>query len=293
MLNDLIKRFSKETANFSSGSELEKAIEKAHTDMSRRASGHNSKIQKESICWLSKYFTPTSFLSIANQNDFDEWHNNTCVAYCEHMNKQGFPFKMTYGRAQKVLNMTFKYLYCTDIYKYKCQIESLAPYLHMTLDGYTLRWYKDIVIDYINEKCSEKVKKSTISEWSKMDNENGTRTYFEIRDDIREYLKSSTCYKYSINSENIDNILPEQKTTTGGNNIISVSIPFDLDRKSPFFAEFIVWEGEIVRAKIENLFKGLNGIYKSWEGVEWAISDEIKSELNKKMLTIQKILQKE
>lgn len=89
-----------------------------------------------------------------------------------------------------------------------------------------------------------------------------------------------------INSENIDDILPEQKVSTGGNNIIFVSIPFDLNRRSPFFAEFVVWEGEIVRSKIENLFKGLNGIYKSWVQDKWAISDEIKSELNIKISTI-------
>ena len=196
---------------------------------------------------------------------------------------------MTYGRAQKVLNMTFKYLYCTDAFKR--EIKLLTPYLHMTLDGYTLRWYKDIVIDYINKNCQEKIKKNMISEWSKMDNEEGRRKYIQMQIDIRKYLKDSQNYQYSINSENIDDILLEQKVTTGGNNIIFVSIPFDLDRKSPFFAEFIVWEGEIVRAKIENLFKGLNGIYKSWVQDEWATSDEIKSELNIKISTILRKLQ--
>ena len=289
MLDDLIKRFSKETEGFSDGYELKNAIGKAHTDMSRRASGHNSKIQQESICWLNKHFIENSPWAISNQTDFDKWHEDTCVDYCKHMNSQGFPFKMTYGRAQKVLNMTFKYLYCTTAYK--AEVESIAPFLHMTLDGYTLRWYKEIVIDYINKNCSEKVKKNMISEWSKMDNEEGRRKYIQIQIDIRKYLKDSQNYQYSINSENIDDILPEQKVSTGGNNIIFVSIPFDLNRKSPFFAEFVVWEGEIVRSKIENLFKGLNGIYKSWVQDKWAISDEIKSELNIKMSTILRKLQ--
>ena len=289
MLDDLIKRFSKETTEFSSGNELKQAIRKAHTDMSRRAKGHNSKIQKESIYWLSERFATDSPFSITNQSDFDKWHEETCGDYCKHMNNKNFSFKMTYGRAQKVLNMTFKYLYCTDAFKR--EIKLLTPYLHMTLDGYTLRWYKDIVIDYINKNCQEKIKKNMISEWSKMDNEEGRRKYIQMQIDIRKYLKDSQNYQYSINSENIDDILLEQKVTTGGNNIIFVSIPFDLDRKSPFFAEFIVWEGEIVRAKIENLFKGLNGIYKSWVQDEWATSDEIKSELNIKISTILRKLQ--
>ena len=50
-----------------------------------------------------------------------------------------------------------------------------------------------------------------------------------------------------------------------------------------FFAEFIIWEGEIVRAKIESLFKGLNGCYKSWNDDVWAIGKDIKDELKIKM----------
>ena len=151
--------------------------------------------------------------------------------------------------------------------------------------------YKDFANNTEYPATVEKVKKNMISEWSKMDNEEGSRKYIQIQIDIRKYLKDSQNYQYSINSENIDDILPEQKVSTGGNNIIFVSIPFDLNRKSPFFAEFIVWEGEIVRAKIENLFKGLNGIYKSWVQDEWATSDEIKSELNIKISAILRKLQ--
>lgn len=287
MLDDLIKRFSKETTEFSSGNELKQAIRKAHTDMSRRANGHNSKIQKVSIDWLSERFEKKSPFSIKNQSDFDEWHEKTCGDYCKHMNNQNFSFKMTYGRAQKVLNMTFKYLYCTD--KFKRDIELLAPYLHMTLDGYTLRWYKDIVIDYINKNFQEKIKKNMISEWSKM-NEKCKRQYIDIQKDIRAYLNSVADYQYYINTKIIstDELLEEQ--TKVPNKTITVTIPFDPTRKSPFYAEFIVWEGEIVCAKMENLFKGLNGIYESIAKDKWAINSAIETELKSKMSAILKVI---
>lgn len=287
MLDDLIKRFSKETEGFSDGYELKNAIGKAHTDMSRRASGHNSKIQQESICWLNKHFIENSPWAIFNQTDFDKWHEDTCVDYCKHMNSQGFPFKMTYGRAQKVLNMTFKYLYCTTAYK--AEVESIAPFLHMTLDGYTLRWYRDVVVASINKKSSVKIKKCDISDWSKM-NEKCKRQYIDIQKDIRAYLNSVADYQYYINTKIIstDELLEEQ--TKVPNKTITVIIPFDPTRKSPFYAEFIVWEGEIVCAKMENLFKGLNGIYKSIAKDKWAINIAIETELKSKMSAILKVI---
>lgn len=290
LLCDLIKRFSKNTTGFASGKELEKSIEKAHTDMARRANGHRPEIQTESISRLKDCFITASPFSISSCVDFDAWHTETCNQYCSYMNSwlksKGFSFYMTYGRAQKVLNMTFKYLYCTTAYKAK--VESIAPFLHMTLDGYTLRWYRDVV-DSINKKSSVKIKKCDISDWSKM-NEKGKRQYIDIQKDIRAYLNSIADYQYYINTEIIstDESLEEQAKVS--NKTITVTIPLDPTRKRPFYAEFIVWEGEIVRAKMENLFKGLNGIYKSIADDKWAINIDIETELKSKMSTILKVI---
>ena len=139
LLDDLIKRFSATTIGFPDSQELEHAIAKAHTDMSRRATGHKPEIQEESIRWLANRFKKLSPFAYKKQEDFDKWHEDTCNAYCKELNsfavRKGFSFIMTYGRAQKVLNMTFKYLYCTS--KYKARVEKIIPFLHMTLDGYT------------------------------------------------------------------------------------------------------------------------------------------------------------
>lgn len=291
LLNDLSKRFSKNTTGFASGKELEKSIEKAHTDMARRANGHRPEIQVESISRLKDRFITASPFSISNCVDFDAWHTETCNQYCSYMNSwlrsKGFSFYMTYGRAQKVLNMIFKYLYCTTAYKAK--VESIAPFLHMTLDGYTLSWYRDVVVDSINKNSSVKIKKCDISDWSKM-NEKDKRQYIDIQKDIRAYLNSIADYQYYINTEIISTDESLEEQTKVSNKTITVTIPFDPTRKSPFYAEFIVWEGEIVRAKMENLFKGLNGIYKSIADDKWAINIDIETELKSKMSAILKVI---
>lgn len=279
----LIERFSETTKNFIRGKEIKNSIEKAHSDMSRRAAGHKEQIKMTSVCLLEKHFVECPPYSVSSQDEFDKWHEETCNKYCNGMNNSGSAFNFTYGRAQKVLNMTFKYLYCTDAYKAK--IEPIAPYLHMTLDGYTLRWYKNVVVDYLNNKCFENIKSNAISEWSKINNNEHERSYINIQKDIRKYLADSQNYQYVITTKVIaDNSLQQQEGKDSKN--ILYSIPFDKERRGPFFAEFIVWEGEIVRAKTENLFNGLNDIYRSWEKDEWAINDDIKQELKSKISAI-------
>ena len=126
-----------------------------------------------------------------------------------------------------------------------------------------------------------KLKVGDVSDWSKM-NELGKHQYIDIQTRIRDYLHIASDYHYSINTEVIDEETQEKLNT------INIDIPFDNKRKQPFFAEFIVWEGEIVRAKVENLFKGLNGIYKTWSDDKWAVNNSIKSELKSKLTTILK-----
>ena len=284
LLDDLIKRFSATTIGFPNSQELEYSIAKAHTDMSRRASGHTPIIQNESVSWLKERFIFDSPFKYTSLSDFDNWHQTICIDYCNHMNSKGFSFIMTYGRAQKVLNMTFKYLYCTSAYK--AHVEKIIPFLHMTLDGYTLRWYKEVVIKYFNDNRTHgttKLKVGDVSDWSKM-NESGKHQYIDIQKRIREYLRIAISYQYSINTA----IIGEETQSDQKNNIINIDIPFDPMRKHPFFAEFIVWEGEIVRSKVDNLFKGLNGIYETWNDDRWAVNASIQLELKSKLTTILK-----
>ena len=74
-----------------------------------------------------------------NAASFDLKHTE----WCEILNNS---FKeevknMSYGLAQKIINMAFKYLYCcngADSY------EDHFKYCHMTLDSFTLSWYQRV-----------------------------------------------------------------------------------------------------------------------------------------------------
>ena len=279
LLDDLIARFSKTTATFAPSHILDCAIAKAHADMSRRATGHNPAIQAESVAWLKQHFTTNPPFGCTTQSAFDKWHQDTCEDYRKHMNSKS-TFFITYGRAQKVLNMTFKYLYCTATYK--AQVEKIIPFLHMTLDGYTLRWYKEVVIKHFNDHRGSGVPKlnvGDVSDWSKM-NEVGKHSYADIQNRIRDYLHSATSYQYTINTSVIDEGIDDPKQTE---NTIAVEIPFDPSRTNPFFAEFIVWEGEIVRTKIDSLLKALNSTYANWADTQWAVNNAVTSDLKTKL----------
>lgn len=68
--------------------------------------------------------------------DEETWHQKTCTLFIELFRKEGFD--VTYGLAQKVINMAFKYLYCcaaTD------EEKKLYVNCHMPLDSYILDWY--------------------------------------------------------------------------------------------------------------------------------------------------------
>ncbi len=291
-LPTLINRFSQVIAGIPAGNELEYAIAKAHTDMSRRAKGHDPAIQIESITWLKNRFITDPPFACTSTTDFDIWHTNTCNDYCTAMNNfisaNHFSFHMTHGRAQKVLNMTFKYLYCSSAV-WESKVNSIAPYLHMTLDGYTLRWYKEVVVNYINstrQPNTPKLKVGDISDWSKM-NEPGKHRYIDIQNRIREYLLTATAYRYTINTSIIDDGLEAENTEHSQNeSSTTVNVPFDPQRKAPFFAEFVVWEGEIVRTKIDNLLKGLNSTFQNWAENKWAVNQNIEADLKTKLITL-------
>lgn len=249
--SDLYKAISEDA-------DLVSSIALAHADMARRAQGHSENIKKSSIEFLVNRFT-TSSPFIYNNIDFDKWHQETCEKYCEVLNEQyGTKFKMTYGRAQKVLNMMFKYLYCTK--KYKQEIEKLIDVLHMTLDGYTLNWVKN----YVNHDKS--IKK--ISEWSKMEKEE----YLAIQKRIKEYLPAVSIYYYSIKTNG--------KTIQGEVPLQDANCVFYDD---PFLAEFIIWEGEIICSTIKNTFAGIEKFYEDKNKNSWIINSSIKNALKSKL----------
>lgn len=204
----------------------ERAFEKAYADMSRRATGHKASMKTACMQWLEENRVFEKVLTCTTQEDFDRWHREACEKLKEIHGNFG-----RIGRSQKVINMAFKYLSCIDN-----TYDSVLPFCHMTLDGYTLNWYKEIGGEWV--------------EWSKIDDYD---EYFNIQEDIRNHLQNNTEYSITIN----------KKATK--------TIPLS---NLPFKAEFIVWEGEIIKSKYNNIIKDLvNYKNKGKEKDKWLIDD--------------------
>ncbi len=115
-------------------------------------------------------------------NDFDTQHKNICNDACVWFKENGYD-SVTFGQAQKIVNMTFKYLYCLkDADKYNGVFEKC----HMPLDSFTLEWYKRYVWKKEEYKIMYNVKWSNLNEYA----------YRKITDAIKNYLDSNPQFNY-------------------------------------------------------------------------------------------------
>ena len=95
------------------------ASERAYRDMCRtlrniRQSDLNStKLRSEIDLLLEQEICILFERSIANQKQYDEWHEKLCLKIRKHYRDNGVD--MTIGQAQKWVNMTMKYLFVADV----------------------------------------------------------------------------------------------------------------------------------------------------------------------------------
>lgn len=225
-IKELKVRFREE--NFKNEIDKKTAIEKAYADMSRRAKGHKSEMKDRIVKWLFEEVFNTAF-DFNSQDDFDKWNKKICIELKE---RHGESFGRI-GRSQKVINMAFKYLSCVDD-----TYDKVLCYCHMTLDSYTLNWYKTI-------------DKSWNLEWSNIDD---YEQYATIQRNICNYLNNGS-HKYSVK--------------LGMINTKEIELP-----NCPFEAEYIIWEGEKINKKYNELIRELNK-YKNQgkENDKWLIEN--------------------
>ncbi|WP_461467264.1 hypothetical protein [Parvimonas micra] len=114
-----------------------------------------------------------------NLDDFNNWHGEVCENMKNLYEEKGI--KLTYGQAQKWINMTIKYLYLFGGYAFDCVFE----YLHIPIDNYIfVAVEKELKIDRPNNP------------WSKLDE----TEYLEYQKAIGEELKkrkySPLCWEF-------------------------------------------------------------------------------------------------
>lgn len=106
-------------------------------------------------------------------SDFDKMHEDLCGSLIKNFSDKNVD--VSYGQAQKLINMAFKYLYCI-YYKFGKLEEHRALFdaCHMPLDSFSLEWFKRYVSTTKDEKFWEerKFKKGSVGSWSSMKYEN-------------------------------------------------------------------------------------------------------------------------
>ena len=123
------------------GERVQLAIDKAYRDMTPRTiKGHTKAIKTASRDFLQQWFEAYFEKKHPQTKEaFDGKYYALCSEFLIRLNsalsKMGLQTQ-EFGKAQKIINMTFKYLYCLLPEKRKW-----FTFCHMPLDSYTLNWY--------------------------------------------------------------------------------------------------------------------------------------------------------
>jgi hypothetical protein len=159
--------------------------------------------------------------------EFDRWHDETCKMFLDNLNgddgdKDHFPIykDLKYGKAQKIVNMMFKHLYCFNSEeKWEIKWAPYFKYCHVTLDNFTLEWFKRNVSPY-----------QRIDSWSNLE-------YLQDPEDKRGYL---------FYQKRIRNFFAEQPKNSVYGEV------------TPFQAEFYIWPEIQLRLAAEAFIQELN-----------------------------------
>ena len=230
-----IKKFWNEGQRLYTNDEaIEKSIERAARDftartetrvsfsgdstLSKRLQNTNNNKNLKKI--LKNYFNNPS----TTQDDFNAWHHTTCQSILDIVNDMYQ--NVHYGKAQKILNMTFKNLYCTAFGQSKeKENQNTFKFCHIALDSFTLEWiFREIYPCYKKLECDRLCKTKTPS-WSNLD--------YDAED--------KKVYSYSF----IVNIVAKYFKT----------FHKELNDLTPFKAEFIIWREIQLEMAAETFYK--------------------------------------
>ena len=150
----------------------EAAANRAYRDMCRTIRFNG--LCEETRLELKKEVNRELITKIENIKDnFEIWHKEACGLIIEKYEK--YRIELTYGQAQKWVNMTIKYLYMLNEHTF----DKVFDFLHIPVDNYIFKAVKE-----------ELGIKNPKKPWSKL----GEKKYFEYQKAIREELKKM---KYS------------------------------------------------------------------------------------------------
>ena len=135
---------------------MEAAIERATVDLMARTltpTGTEEKFSENVIEPLRKkleeWFIPRDQITAEL---YDQWHTEACNVVLDILRQHYYNDKshnpVQYGKAQKIVNMTMKTLYCLQGSE---EYEDHFDHCHLALDSFTLEWFKRNVIPWCEE----------------------------------------------------------------------------------------------------------------------------------------------
>lgn len=229
---DSLKDYSSVEKKSAKKVQIHPAIRLAYNDAKRTMSNIDQKDRDYALAKietaLHEYYNPANSAP-TSENEFDGKHKELCEKWCIE-----FPDSEigTYGKAQKIINMSFKYLFCCkDADKYKAYF----TFCHMPLDSFTLEWFKrDVNIrEWFENEEKDKTKPRIISEkmasWSALEYDEEEDL---LKDAVGYYLKDGKkkFYSYRFYLENIRKHIDKNKYQKDSGDVLS-----------PLELEFIVW----------------------------------------------------
>lgn len=186
--------------------DVRECIRRAYKDLTVRTMTKRKDSEVEDLAGTDEelYHAVNQWMKGQADSDFDEWHQKTCEKVISHLKKRYEEKDCTVGKAQKIVNMTFKNLYALYVTNEKA-VNSFE-HCHLPLDSFTLEWFCRVhegAKDFADKKTFVK---GRVAAWSaievygrKADGIEKTYTsdkkaetfytYFYMQEKIRAYFK--------------------------------------------------------------------------------------------------------
>lgn len=114
--------------------DLDEIIEQAYRDLQPRTiKHHTAEVKSAGALYLKSSFEKLLAEIPLSDEAFEERHHEICEGFLETVNAFPYIEKQQYGKAQKVVNIIFKFLVAYGIYQN-------ADQCHMPIDSFALRW---------------------------------------------------------------------------------------------------------------------------------------------------------
>jgi hypothetical protein len=194
---------------------------------------------------LEQYFNDTPQSS---ERAFDEWHHEMCNLFSDSIKEANIRSVVPYGKAQKIVNMAMKTIYCLEGAEEK-NSAGYFTYCHMPLDSIILEWFRRYVAqDWFNkEKDGRTVLKISteggpLPKWSNLEFKEGSLPlcFKEYKDKANQLLNEK--YHYMLFVQVIRKYFEEPNKD---NRYIGLT---------PLEAEFYIWQEMQLETAAEALY---------------------------------------